>query len=538
MNRNLPGFGSGRSPSKYKLKLDLCPSILQHSTRFTAHPLLQPLTTISFPFLVKTTILLEKTIREQKTKSMKVITAILACLGLGYMGFSQSPIGDWEGMLEAPGVKLKIIFHVAADGDQYSGTMDSPDQGAMGIPLSTVTFADGKLSLEAKSLGMIYEGDLATDGDNMKGVFKQGPATIPLNLSRMKGEPAKLDRPQEPQKPYPYKEEAVKYDNKKAEGVTLAGTLTLPNTDGPHPAVVLISGSGPQNRDEELMGHKPFLVLADHLTRQGIAVLRYDDRGVAKSTGDHASATSADFATDAEAAVAYLKTRKDIKADKIGLMGHSEGGLIAPIVAANSKDIAFIVLLAGPGVNGTEILLLQQELIGKASHVPDQVLALNRKLNKKTFELIVEHDDDLPTAKKEILAYMELEKERLSTNEKTILEASLKQFDQTFQRISSPWFRYFLQYEPASSLQKVTCPVLAINGSKDLQVDANQNLPAIEKALKKGGNTNYEIKSLPNMNHLFQTTETGAPTEYGQLTETFSPVALNTISNWLKIQLQ
>ena len=183
------------------------------------------------------------------------------------MSLAQSPVGDWEGTLEAPGMKLKIVFHVTADGDTYKATMDSPDQGAMGLATSSTTYKDGKLTITADQLGMTYEGALDADGSQMKGVFKQGPATIPLNLTRAKGAPAKLERPQEPQKPYPYKEEEVKYDNAKAEGVTLAGTLTLPNTSGPHPAVVLISGSGPQNRDEELLGHKPFLVLADHLTR-------------------------------------------------------------------------------------------------------------------------------------------------------------------------------------------------------------------------------------------------------------------------------
>ncbi|NRB48207.1 MAG: alpha/beta fold hydrolase [Saprospiraceae bacterium] len=469
---------------------------------------------------------------------MKVLTVLMVCLGLGYMSSAQSPVGDWEGTLEVPGAKLKIVFHVTADGDTYSATMDSPDQGAMGLATSSTTFEDGKLTITATQLGMTYEGALDPGGAQMKGVFKQGPGAFPLNLTRVKGEPAKLDRPQEPQKPYPYKEEEVKYDNPKAEGVTLAGTLTLPNTSGPHPVVVLISGSGPQNRDEELLGHKPFLVLADHLTRQGIAVLRYDDRGVAKSTGDFGTATSADFATDAEAAVTYLKTRKDIDASKIGLMGHSEGGLIAPMVAAESDDVAFIVLLAGTGVSGTEILLLQQELIAKASLVPDNVIALNRKLNKRTFELLKEHGDDLPKAKEEIKKYMNQEKERLSDADKAALDASMGQFDQTFQQISSPWFRFFLTYDPASSLEKVSCPVLAINGSKDLQVDAEQNLPAIEKALKKAGNKNYEIKSLPNMNHLFQSSDTGSPTEYAKLTETFSPIALNTISNWLKDQLK
>ena len=469
---------------------------------------------------------------------MKVITVLMVCLGLGYMSSAQSPVGDWEGTLEAPGMKLKIVFHVTADGDGYSATMDSPDQGAMGLATNSTTFKDGKLTITATQLGMTYEGALDPDGTNMKGVFKQGPATLPLNLTKAKGAPTKLERPQEPVKPYPYKEEKVKYDNAKAEGVTLAGTLTLPNTDGPHPAVVLISGSGPQNRDEELLGHKPFLVLADHLTRQGIAVLRYDDRGVAESTGDFGTATSADFATDAEAAVAYLKTRKDIDASKIGLMGHSEGGLIAPMVAAQSKDVAFIVLLAGPGVPGREISLMQTLLVARANQMPENVIAISRKLNKKIYELIIEHGEDLPKAEAEIKQYMETEKERLSDEEKPIMEAFVGQLDQIFREVSSPWVRFYLKYDPTSSLEKVTCPVLALNGEKDQQIVAEQNLPAIEKALQKGGNTDYEIKSFPNMNHLFQTCETGSPTEYAKLTETFSPTALNTISNWLQTQLK
>lgn len=462
----------------------------------------------------------------------------MVCLGLGYMSSAQSPVGDWEGTLEVPGAKLKIVFHVTADGDTYTSTMDSPDQGAMGIATSSTKFEDGKLTITASQMGMTYEGALDAGGTQMKGVFKQGPGAFPLNLTRVESEPAKLDRPQEPQKPYPYKEEEVKYNNPKAEGVTLAGTLTIPNTNGPHPVVILISGSGPQNRDEELLGHKPFLVLADHLTRQGIAVLRYDDRGVAESTGNFATATSADFATDTEAAVAYLKTRKDIDASKIGLMGHSEGGLIAPMVAAQSKDVAFIVLLAAPGVTGKEISLAQLDLIAKASNVPEGVASINRKLNKKILDLVIEHGEEPSKAKEEIKRYLEEEKGRLPESEQPILDATLGQFDQISRQVSTPWTRFFLTYNPALSLEKVTCPVLALNGQKDLQIDAQQNLPAIEKALKKGGNDKYEIKFLPNMNHLFQTCETGLMDEYEELTETFSPVALNTISNWLQTQLK
>lgn len=469
---------------------------------------------------------------------MKFIAAFFTFLSIAVMVQAQSPVGDWEGTLEAPGLKLKIVFHVTAKGDQYSATMDSPDQGAMGIAVTETSFADSKLSIKISNLGASYEGQVDNASENIKGVFKQGGATIPLNLSKAVGETAKPNRPQEPQKPFPYKEEEVKYDNPQAEGVTLAGTLTLPKGAGPFPAVILISGSGPQNRDEELMGHKPFLVLADHLTKQGIAVLRYDDRGVAGSTGDFATATSADFATDVEAGMAFLKTRKDINTKQIGLMGHSEGGLIAPMVAAKSKEVAFAVLLAGPGVSGTDVLLLQQELIGKAGGASDDLLAMNQKINKRLYELIIKHEDDLPKAKAGIKEYMDTEIKRLSEDDQTKMKAGLANFDQSFQQVSSPWFRFFLAYDPASSIEKMSCPVLAINGAKDLQVDAEQNLPAIEKALKKGGNKNYEIKTLSNMNHLFQTSTTGNPAEYAQLTETFSPIALNMVSDWLKKTLK
>lgn len=451
---------------------------------------------------------------------------------------SQTIEGNWEGTLEAPGVKLKIVFHITTDGKTYRATMDSPDQGAMGIPVTETNFTDEKLSLKIANLGASYEGQLDPSSEAIKGVFKQGPAVIPLNLTKVEGETSKPNRSQVPQPPFPYQEEMVQYENTQAEGVTLAGTLTLPKGEGPHPVVILISGSGPQNRDEELLGHKPFLVIADHLTRQGIAVLRYDDRGVAKSTGDFSKATSADFATDVEAGIAYLKTRDDIDKKKIGLIGHSEGGLIAPMVAAKSKDVAFIVLMAGPGVTGKEILLLQQDLIAKANGVDPDILAISRKINQKTYDLIEEHGDQVQVIKSELMAYAEQEMSRLSVENQEALKQNLASLDQSLQIVTSPWFRYFLSYDPAVALQKTKCPVLAINGEKDLQVDADQNLPAIEAALKKGGNKHYSIKRLSNHNHLFQTSTSGNPTEYAQITETVSPTALKAMTDWLQTQIK
>ena len=345
-------------------------------------------------------------------------------------------------------------------------------------------------------------------------------------------------RPQEPRPPYPYGEEEVVYENKK-DGVQLAGTLTLPRSRGPFPAVLLITGSGPQDRNEAILGHKPFLVLADHLTRLGIAVLRVDDRGVGKSTGKFHEATSEDFAVDAVAGIDYLKTRKEIDSRRIGLIGHSEGGLIASMIAARSTDVAFLVMMAGPGLTGEEILYRQGALISKAEGVSDDLIAQNLAAQKRMFKIVKEEKDNLAaeTRIRELAASireqvtkdgaeMREERKKAIHNIATGVESQAKM-------MVSPWFRFFLAYDPLPALMKVRCPVLAINGEKDLQVPARDNLEAIRQALQTGGNKNYEVLTLPMLNHLFQTCRTGALSEYAQIEETMSPVALETISKWI-----
>ena len=319
---------------------------------------------------------------------------------------------------------------------------------------------------------------------------------------------ARPPRPQEPTPPYPYQEEQVTFVNAKA-GITFAGTLTLPASPTASPAVVLITGSGAQDRDETIAGHKPFLVLADALTRRGIAVLRVDDRGVGGSGGTMATATSEDFVDDALAAVAYLRGRKDIDAKRIGLVGHSEGGLIAPIAATRSKDIAFIVLMAGPGITGDQILFLQGAAIMRANGASEAAISRNREVQQRLFDVIRTEKDDAAAKEK------------------------IKSIAPGQERVATPWFRYFLSYDPVPVLQKVTCPVLAINGEKDLQVPYRENLDAIGKALRAGGNTDVTTLSMPNLNHLFQTSQTGAPSEYAKISETFAPAALDAISDWI-----
>jgi pimeloyl-ACP methyl ester carboxylesterase len=334
-----------------------------------------------------------------------------------------------------------------------------------------------------------------------------------------------LNRPQEPKKPYPYDEEEVGYENKR-DGVKLAGTLTLPRGKGPFPATLLITGSGPQDRNESLLGHKPFLVLADYLTRQGIVVLRVDDRGVGGSTGSVPDSTTENFAADVTAGIEFLKTRKEIDPKQIGLIGHSEGGLIAPMVAAQNGDVAFIVLMAGTGLTGEEILYLQGALILKAGGASAEQLAKQRATQEGMFKILKEEKDPA-TAEKRL-------HEELSRN---LTEEAKKKSEQAIaaqiKRANTPWFRYFLTLDPRPALRKVKCPVLALNGENDLQVPATENLREIEAALKAGGNKDVTIVSLPKLNHLFQTSETGSMSEYAKIEETIAPVALKTIGDWI-----
>jgi hypothetical protein len=298
----------------------------------------------------------------------------------------------------------------------------------------------------------------------------------------------------------------------------LDGTLTIPEGTGPFPAVVLISGSGPQNRDEEIFGHKPFLVLADHLTRGGIAVLRYDDRGVGQSKGDFASATSEDFAADAWAVWQALSARPEIDAKRVGLLGHSEGGLIAPMLAAAHPEIAFIVLVGGPGVTGEQILLKQAELIATAMGAPPAAVAANAAVQRQVFAILKEE-----TSQARI-------EERIGAIPVGSKEASAALVKQS----ASPWMRFFVRYDPAAALRKVRCPVLAIGAERDLQVAPDQNLPAIEAALKAGGNADVTITRLPGLNHLLQPAKTGLPAEYAQIETTVAPAALDAITAWIR----
>jgi len=463
-------------------------------------------------------------------KSFLVLTALLGI----FASRGQEISGTWNGVLEVQGIQLPLVIHIVKGDPGFTGTMDSPDQGATDIEITSLSFIDSNLEFEVAPMAIVYSGALNKDG-TIEGTFTQMGQSLPLDFSRDPVAKKKLLRPQEPKAPYPYYSEEVSIPN-QGSGLTLSGTLTLPSENGTFPVVVLISGSGAQNRDEEVFGHKPFLVLSDYLTRHGIGVLRYDDRGTAKSTGDHATATSEDLATDVTSAVAFLKSRAEVDPGKIGLIGHSEGGLIAPMVASKSKDIAFMVLLAGPGISGYDILMLQSELIRKASGVSGDALKKEMDLTRGALDL-VRTVEDPAELRKDLQQYFiqAFEKDPEQVPQGMSVEDIVStQAD----ALSSPWMQYFMRYDPAPALQQVKCPVLALNGEMDLQVPSQVNLQAIEKHLKAGGNSDVTVQELSGLNHLFQNSATGSPGEYAALEETFAPAALKEISDWILVRVK
>jgi hypothetical protein len=477
-----------------------------------------------------------KTVRTSVFLAGVLCSVMLVLPARAGSGDAKSPSleGAWLGTLKVSAVELRIVFHFSVKPDgSLSGTLDSPDQGAAGIALTRIAVEKERVTVEVSTIGGRYEGTLNPDGSEMSGKWMQGGAALDLVMKRVKEVP-KVVRPQEPKKPYPYLDEEVTYQNTKA-GFTLAGTLTMPRTGAPFPAVILITGSGPQDRDEALFGHRPFLVLADYLTRRGIAVLRVDDRGVGGSKGDFANATTEDFAQDVLAGVAYLKTRKEIDPKRIGLIGHSEGGIIAPMVATQSGDVAFIVLMAGTGVPGDVIVEKQVANLLQAQGA-DQATIERVTRNQKRLCEAVKSEPDPNVAKEKARQIIKESLATLDEQQKKALQQSEAVLEAQVQSVTSKWFRFFILHDPKTVLRKVQCPVLALNGSLDKQVLPQDNLPAIEQALREGGNTHFTIKELPGLNHLFQTAKTGNGDEYARIEETMAPLALDTMAAWIEAQ--
>ena len=432
--------------------------------------------------------------------------------------------GSWTGQLDRDAIQLEFTLNVETGEDGTSASLDSVTQGAFGIPVAGLEREGDTVRFRVPAANVTYEGQLDAEGRVLTGNWQRpGFDDAVVRFERQSIDVERPSRPQTPVAPFPYREFDVRIDNPAAEGVTLAGTLTLPQGEGPFPAAVLISGSGPQDRNETVWTHQPFAVLADHLTRHGIAVLRYDDRGYADSTGDFASSTSMDFASDARAVTDWLRTQPVIDANAVGLIGHSEGGLIAPAVAADNPDIAYIVLLAGPGTDGQEIILDQSIAAARASGRSEADL-------ERLHGIVLQITDAARMAPDEATARAALD-EILTPEVLTFLGATPDQKSLFIGQNVRAWQRAFLNHDPADYLGDVDQPVLALNGSLDLQVVPGPNLAGIEAGLAHNGDVT--LMELPGLNHMFQTAQTGTIPEYAQIEETFNPEALTLIEDWI-----
>lgn len=449
-------------------------------------------------------------------KLLLILTVLIStpCLG-------QNLEGSWKGIIEIQGTKLNLVFNFKEAGGNWSATMDSPDQGGFGIPMDEVTINQNKVLVKSKALQLTYEGTITKDC--IEGIFQQSFLQVPLNLKSDTSEASQ--RPQEPQPPFPYQIENISFPSLD-KSITLSGTLTLPDDLKKHPAVVLIAGSGPANRDEEIFGHKPFAVIADYLTRQGLAVLRYDKRGIGESTGSLREATTLNLAEDVEASIQFLRNHPNIQSNNIGLIGHSEGGIIAPMVASRDQAISFIVLLAAPGMTGKQILKKQnEESIQRSPITNDQ--------KTKALNVAVQYLDYLAQTSSEGTSTEALHNTLDSIISINLAEDIFPQVsrEEMIKSTNNNWIIYFLNLDPSEYLKKVHCPILALNGTKDIQVEANSNLKIIESSVKN--KELLTVKKYLNLNHLFQKAETGAINEYAQIQETFSEDVLRDILTWI-----
>lgn len=460
---------------------------------------------------------------------MKYFTLLFFAFPTFFFIAQKSICGDWVGNLETQGNPLKIVFHISQQKNLLSGTMDSPDQGAYGLNLNAISFEDSSVLFDLSVFGIKYIGKLFSS-DSINGEFSQGDFTTAMSLRKSTTSIAsKPNRPQEPKTPLPYTVKEVFFKNETAD-ISLSGTLTMPKGRGPFPAVVLVTGSGAQNRDEEILNHKPFLVLSDYLTRNGIAVLRYDDRGVGQSGGKFDGATTSDFAYDAQAAYNFLSKTKKINKKRIGIIGHSEGAMVAPMVAASDSTVKFIVLLAGPGVPIDQLMLKQTEVTSRFAGISEEEIAISLELNRKFYDILLNEKDDAQAK----IKIEQIVQDHLNSMPLEISKQISDELPQLTKTMLSPWFRYFINFNPEHFLRQINCPVLAINGSKDCQVSAIENLAGIRKSVKVTNNKNVYTYIMPDLNHLMQHCETGSVNEYIKIEETFSEEVMKIMADWIK----
>jgi len=459
----------------------------------------------------------------RKNKTISLVLVLLISFTGSVWADTQDILGSWMGTLHVGDLVLRIAYTIQEDQDgSLSATLHSLDEVVYDIPVNEIQYQDNQLTLICEAAQSTYEGRLISGRNSVyfDGQWKQAGQSFDLDLRPVEEIP-RPNRPQDPQPPFPYEQQEVVFENIPA-GIQLAGTLTIPEGTGPFPVLVTISGSGSQDRNSNFFEHKPFWVLADYLARLGMAVLRYDDRGVGGSTDAETEATTADLAGDVIAAVSFLLEHPDIDPNRIGLIGHSEGGIIAPMVATEIDDIALIVLLAGPGVPGSKILLDQNEDIYRANGAPESVIETRLTYLHSVFEILQDYPDDAEAKEKIREAIIQI-----------YGQTSSQELEDEAEAWTSAWLRFFILYDPGPTLSQVTCPVLALFCERDIQVDVSQNLPVMESIFAEAGHTDYLVQELPELNHLFQTAPTGVIEEYAQIEETFSPAALDVIGAWI-----
>ncbi|MEO8412274.1 MAG: alpha/beta hydrolase [Ginsengibacter sp.] len=463
---------------------------------------------------------------------------------LSSFSFSQNITGNWLGNIEVNGQQIPIVFHFYKDSTgRLLGKWDSPSQNANNLPCSDITINRDSVTIGLQIISGFYNGKFITP-DSISGMWHQGNGQLALNVIKTNESPFQPPkRPQTPIPPFNYISEDVVYGNVD-NSMRYGATFTMPGSAGgiardkKYPAVLLITGTGKQDRDENIFDHKPFAVIADYLTKRSMAVLRVDDRGMGQTTGIFDTSSSEDFANDVEAGIQYLLSRKDVDASHIGLIGHSEGGMIAPIVAASDKNISFIVLLAGPGVPGSVINDYQNaqpmENAGLNKAVVNKFLDLHDALTKVAISFVNEDEYKNEISK----VYYDWKKNQSPETLNALIKGTDEQVIASLQKkyflFHSKWWKFFLKYDPAKDLEELSIPVLALNGEKDIQVDPKLNLPVIEAALKKSNSKNYKTIELPGLNHLFQHCKKCTIEEYGELEETFAPEALKIMGEWME----
>lgn len=450
-------------------------------------------------------------------KSILILTAALigcaASFGMPSVNQPEGLTGIWLGKMKPTGqLEIRIAYEIKKDDSgKLSATMNVLEQKAYDIPMDRVDMAGDTITIYFNAAAIEYKGVYRADRQMIEGQYTQSGKSFPLILTPVAEVPKTVFRPQTPQPPFPYTEEEVVIDN-RSDGVSLAGTLTIPRSSQRKPAVILIAGSGKNDRNGTKMGH--FLLLADYLTRNGYIVLRSDKRGVGKSTGDYGVATTEDFASDINASIDFLKARPDVDTRHIGLIGHSEGALIAPMVASSRKDVSYLILLGGVGLRGDDLLLLQTRKLSEAAGASPEAIEDQVRQFRSYYSIIQEKVDN------------ETKISRIREVNPDVTEATVKM-------LLKPWIAYFTTCDPTNYIKKTKCPVLALTGSKDLQCPPAENLKHIEAALIAGHNRQYTVQTLPGLNHLFQTAQSGSPLEYDKIPEIIAPEALEIILNWI-----